>query len=204
MARAEARVFSAIWHDDTFKALNVGEQWLYFTLLSQGDLSPCGVLPDMPSRWAKLAAGTTSKLVAKWRDGLVAERFVVMDQTTDELLIRTLVRHDGGLKSPNLVVAVARSYGAVHSEVLREFIIDSFIKGLAEAFPEPFHEGFKEGLAKQFDKPPRKPIWERFPEPFQKGLIRALPVTKSSLHPVTSDLAEITSSKTWVCRGVAR
>lgn len=191
MARTEARIFTTIWRDEDFRALPVGEQWLYFALLSQPDLSPCGVLPDLPNRWATLAQETTARQVTQWRLGLAGRRFVVLDPESGEVWIRALVRLDGGLRSPNLTVAIARSFGAVHSEVIREGIIDE----LHREFPQ----GILEGLGERFDKPNRqkeqKVIADRLPGDFRDAVTCA--ITTSPNHHVTRSLAVLPSSNTY-------
>lgn len=176
MARTEGRIFTSIWSDGDFRKLSHGAQWLYVALVTQPDLSPCGVLPDIPSRWARLTSDVSARQAAKWRDELVQARFVMVDPDTGELLVRSLVRRDGGLDSPNLTVAIARAFGAVHSVFLRERIVEEFQK----AFPKGVREGLRERLDEGKAKPPPKPIWERLPEDFRDAVTCASP-----LHPFT-------------------
>ena len=59
MARTEARIFTSIWRDEHFLALPRSAQGLYMFLLSQDDLTYCGVMPLRERRWAPKAAGLT-------------------------------------------------------------------------------------------------------------------------------------------------
>lgn len=59
LSRKEARVFTSIWKDEDFTALPRSAQWFYLFLLSQPDLSHCGVLPLRPGRWVRKAADLT-------------------------------------------------------------------------------------------------------------------------------------------------
>ena len=61
MPRTEARIFTSIWGDPDFLALPGSAQRLYMFLLSQRDLTYCGVMPFRPSRWAGKAAGLTER-----------------------------------------------------------------------------------------------------------------------------------------------
>lgn len=94
MARSHAKILAAIWDDDDFVALSSGAQRLYMLLLSQKKLTLVGLLTYTPSRWARLAPDTTLASVEGHLDELEASRFVLVDRDTDELLIRTLVKHD--------------------------------------------------------------------------------------------------------------
>ena len=60
MARSEARIFTSIWKDEDFLALPPSAQRLYMFLLSQDDLTYCGVMPLRERRWASKAAGLTA------------------------------------------------------------------------------------------------------------------------------------------------
>src|SRR6202035_235613 len=101
-SRSEARIFTSIWADPAFLALPQAEQRMYMFLLSQPDLSFCGVLPLRERKWARSAAGLTVQGV---RDALTAltrtaPPFIIMDVDTQELMVRSLMRRDKVLKSP--------------------------------------------------------------------------------------------------------
>lgn len=149
MPRTHARVLTSIWGDDDFKALSPDAQRVYMLILSQPKLSYCGVLPYTPRRWATLAAGDTLKAILRAVKELVAARFVVVDEDAEELWVRSFVKHDGLLKSPNLVKAMWKDFAEVQSQAIRK----AFLKGLPEPFREPPHEpppeGFPEPLAER-------------------------------------------------------
>ncbi len=142
MARTEARLRCSIWTDEDFTALKGSTQRLYALLLSQADLSYCGVLPYTPKRWAKLSSDGSERQVRKDIEALVEARFVVVDEDTEELLVRSLVKGDGILKSTNLTTAMWKAFRGVLSEPIRKVFLDEL--------PEPFAKGFAEG----FDEPP--------------------------------------------------
>lgn len=115
--RTEARIFTSIWRDYDFIALPPGAQRLYMFLLSQDDLSYCGVMPLRPRRWATKANGLTLTEVEhdlKWLQGSAyptgdpAQDYfptplVITDEDTGELMVRSLLRRDGIWKQPNLL-----------------------------------------------------------------------------------------------------
>lgn len=186
MARTEARIFSRVWSDQDqadFRALSVGAQWLYWALLSQPELSMCGVLTVTLERWASLADDATAKKVKGWLTDLDGGRFVVHDTASAEVWIRTYVRQDGVLDTPNFFVAMARSFEAIHSDRIRV--------GIAQQINAEFPEGLEEGLAERFPKAFPQGLGKRLPQPFLEG-IRAhasartvAPVTTSPRHHVT-------------------
>lgn len=122
MARTEARIFTSIWKDEDFIALPASAQWLYVFLLSQPELTYCGVMPLRVRRWVPKAAGLT--LADLERDlkelegsayplanpaetgpgtGPLRSPFVITDADTGEIFIRSLLRRDNAWKQPNLL-----------------------------------------------------------------------------------------------------
>jgi len=127
--RSEARIFTSIWRDEDFIALPPGPQRLYMFLVSQHDVSYCGVMPLLPQRWAAKAAGMTIADIerdlkalegtaypsANPDPGLAKTPFVVVDRDTGEVLIRSLMRRDGIWKQPNLLKQARDSADQVES-----------------------------------------------------------------------------------------
>lgn len=124
MPRSHGRVLCSIWNDEDFIALGPETQRAYFLLISQPDLSHAGVLPWVPSRWGRLAAGSSTGSIEKAIGKLEAARFVVIDRETSELLIRTLVVHDGGLANPKMRGAIRSALAAIHSPMLRVAVLE--------------------------------------------------------------------------------
>ena len=125
MARTEARVFTSIWRDEHFLALPRSAQRLYMFLLSQEDLTYCGVMPLRERRWAPKAAGLTIADLGQDLKALEAAscRFIVVDEETGELLIRSFMRNDEVWKQPNLMKAARSAASQVESEAIREAIL---------------------------------------------------------------------------------
>lgn len=170
MARDHARLRAGIWSDPDFLALAASQQRAYLLALSQPGITYCGVLPYTPRRWARLAPDTTEADIRAALDELAARRFVVIDEDTEELLIRTFIKHDGVLKSPNVARSALNSWThGIHSQRIRGHVLleltrlrcgpqeESWEKGwpvlepllaepLVEWFPEGFPEGFNEGI----------------------------------------------------------
>ena len=126
MPRTEARIFTSIWRDEHFLALAPGAQRLYMFLLSQDDLTYCGVMPLRQSRWARKAAGL-SRLDLD-QDLKVLETsgrmFIVVDEESGELMVRTLMRRDGIWKQPNLLKQARDSAESVESPRIRAVLLN--------------------------------------------------------------------------------
>jgi hypothetical protein len=129
MPRTEARVFTSIWKDPDFLALDEGAQRLYLFLISQEELSYCGVMPLRVPRWARKAAGLTGTGVEQnlkvlegtaypSANGDEASRmrpFVITDEDTGELFVRSLLRRDSAWKQPNLLKQARESAAQIES-----------------------------------------------------------------------------------------
>jgi hypothetical protein len=119
MPRSHGRILSAIWNDGDFLALEAGPQRLYLFLLSQPDLSHAGLVPMRVRRWAKkVALGTVASITADLGD-LEGARFVVSDEDTEEVLIRTFVRNDGVYKQPKVMMRLREDARQIESAKLR-------------------------------------------------------------------------------------
>lgn len=125
--RKEARIFTSVWQDADFIALPVEAQRLYFLLLSQPELSHCGVLTLAENRWATYAPGMTRGRV-RTELTILAEAeprpFILTDYGTDELLIRSFVRRDHVLRSPKLIRPLVVACQTVRSVRLRTALRD--------------------------------------------------------------------------------
>lgn len=122
MARDHARIYTAIWHDPDFLALKVAEQHAYFMLVTSLGLSRCGVITYIPARFDHLASDLTEAKIRRAVEGLRTSRFAVVDQRTQELLVRSYVRHDGVLDRLNMGKATGTAFEAVVSADLRAAI----------------------------------------------------------------------------------
>lgn len=122
MARKYAQIQVSIWSDEDFKALDPLYQHMYFVLLSQPRMNLCGVIDFIPSRIAQASYDLTRAQVEERVAHLDKKRYVVVDEDTSELLIRTFIRNDGLLKMPNVATGMASDYGEVMSQKLRTAI----------------------------------------------------------------------------------
>lgn len=120
MARSYAKVLLAIWEEEgDFRQLPAGAQRLYIVMLSHAALSPCGLLPLQLRRWARLAPDTTAADMRVALDHLTASNKVLVDEDTEEVFIRTFIRHDGGYRTPNIHRGIQSAIQRIESHPLR-------------------------------------------------------------------------------------
>jgi hypothetical protein len=103
MARGHGRILTSIWEDSDFLALTEDQQRLYLFLISQPNLNHAGLLDLTLRRWARKAAGLTVAELKERIDSLAKARFIVVDEDTEELLIRSFVRNDGVWRMPKVM-----------------------------------------------------------------------------------------------------
>lgn len=167
MARDEARIFAAVWKDEPFLALPPTAQRLYFFLLSQPDLSYCGLLALRERKWARSAAGLTdADIMADLKTLAAAEPkpFVVVDEETEEVFVRSLIRRDGIWKQPNLMKAAREAAKLIESSAIRSALvaelkrvpIESTDSAWARRVLRDFLEDFGEDAWFPCDDPPDK------------------------------------------------
>lgn len=175
MARTHGRLLCSIWNDPDWVALDFGPQWLYELLLSQGALNHAGVTGLTPRRWARCARDVTVCEVEKFMAALAEAQFVVVDEETEELLIRAFVRRDGVADQPNVLKAALSDARQVVSPRLRA-VLAAELRRLPPKredtarmrYPDPH------AVADEIDPdgpngPPGKPSGDPYGEPFEKA-----------------------------------
>lgn len=167
MARTHARILTRIWDSDSdFWHRPLEEQWTFFTLLSQKDVSTCGVLAHNPKRIARLAPGLSVARVKKAVANLETAGYVVVDHDTDELCFRTFLRNDGVLQSPNILKGAARSFDRIYSPTIRRAVIDQLPPAIRAIWPETILTTDPKEIAARLA---RKPQDKATPEPSPHG-----------------------------------
>jgi hypothetical protein len=120
MARSYGRLLTSLCSDDEFQARTASAQWIYFWALAQPHVSMCGVVAYTERRWARLAGNATADTVRNALSELEEHRYLMVDETTDEVFIRSFVANDGGiLKTPNLLRAMVSDFSGILSRRLR-------------------------------------------------------------------------------------
>jgi hypothetical protein len=124
MARGHGRILTSIWEDADFLALDEREQRLYLFLISQPNLNHAGLLDLTLKRWARKALGLTVADLEERINALAKARFVVVDDGTEELLIRSFVRNDGVWRMPKVMGAMVSGALEISSPLLRRALLD--------------------------------------------------------------------------------
>lgn len=115
----------SIWLDQDYTALPAQAQRLYLLLASQPTISHVGVLAYTPGRWAHLAPDTTWDVLAQALADLEAAGYISVDRTTEEVLVRTYMRHDELWRVHNGPKALERAATQVLSPTLRAAVLDT-------------------------------------------------------------------------------
>lgn len=145
MAGRYARIYHSLWATDTeWRARTTHAQWAYLMLISQPDISNCGVLTLIERRWIAYAADMDADSMQKALDELAEHRYIICDDNTAELWVRSYVHHDGQIYNPNGLKGVKRAVTEVLSPVLRELIGDAVHQYL-DTTSEGGHEGGSQG-----------------------------------------------------------
>jgi hypothetical protein len=112
-----------IWSDDDFLNLTVPAQHLYMTLIGDPTLNYCGVVDWRPGKLSQRAAenppGATVLAAAELSNAF----FLVIDEDTEEALLRSYLRHDPILKNPRLAVTMSKEYAVIGSRKIRAALV---------------------------------------------------------------------------------
>lgn len=123
MAREYAQLHHSMWKPGDFRDLSPMAKLLYVTLMSQPEISQCGLLPLNANRW-KTITGMSLKDVSASLDELVEQRFVITDEEEAEVLIRTFVKWDNGFGSPTRLRGIWKAITTVSSSAIRTALRD--------------------------------------------------------------------------------
>lgn len=162
------KVYKRAWGDPDFKALTAAQQLQYLKLVSQPDVSMAGVLTHAVHRWAGQTSDLDPEAVEAALVGLERARFIAYDRETQEVLIRSYIRNDGGWKSPLTMKAIRGAVERILSPKLRCVIAAELERidtsGLSEKVSERYSgtvreyvEGVMRGLMKGYPAGPGHP-----------------------------------------------
>jgi len=125
MSRRYANLMLTVWNDHDWRSLPYASQWLYTMLISQPDINHAGVLSLAERRWAQFAEDASRALIDHALGVLSVRRFVVVDEDTEECLVRTFLRRNAGeSRKPNMVKSALTAARAVQSPRIRAALAD--------------------------------------------------------------------------------
>lgn len=184
MARSQAKLLVTIWSDDDWLATSAAAQRLYWLLLSQSRLNLAGCVDLMPGRWAALAPDTTVGDIESALAELEERRFVVVDQVTCEVLIRSFTAHDfkPGQWNKNLSDGLWRGWEGILSPKLRRVVVENL--------PEWLWERSADARPSAAERMRRSPRLEPDPKP------RSQPEDEARSEPEGAPRLERTSTST--------
>lgn len=118
MARSEARLQFGMWRAG-LDGLGPLAKLVYCVLLTEPTLNHCGVGAVRMSRWAKDASLTIAD-TEKALQELIHGTFIVVDDDTEEVFVRTLIRNDGVAAQPYVLKGALREAVLTASPVIRQ------------------------------------------------------------------------------------
>jgi hypothetical protein len=128
VARSFARIITAIWRNTEFRALHSGAQRVYLLLVTQPNISAAGTLPLTVRRWAEMSPDTTVQQINRELDALVRGRFIGVDASTEEVLVRSFVRWDGGYGNRKRRPVILAAADELVSPALRAMLSAEFAR----------------------------------------------------------------------------
>jgi hypothetical protein len=128
MSRLYAQNRLSMWQDEDFRNLSDGAQNLYNYLLAHPTTNYAGVADWRPKRLAQVNTTWTADRVEELGRELAASHHLVIDEDYDEVVIRSFLRWEGVLKSPNLARACARAFGRIESPMLQRVVVNELLR----------------------------------------------------------------------------
>lgn len=157
MARDRANINTNIWTDTHWRLLTSDQHWLYMMILTHPSLSYAGVTDWRPGRLMQFTSDKSRQDIERLGNELQAERFIFIDEDTEEVLVRSFTRHDGLLKQPKLTISMVNAYGAIASNKIREVFIHELKRMHGEA---PNLKAFENEKVLALLKLPARPMQE--------------------------------------------
>lgn len=187
MARDHGRIRLDIWSDEDWRDLPSISQWLYMHLLSSPSLNFCGVTDWRPARIAAVASELQADDVEYAAAWLEAGEFLVIDRQTEEALVRSWIKHDGLMASPNMAKAMVKAHASIGSGILRAVVVDQ-LERLKQSTPGMTGWKFAEGVLRRRSMTVSEAFHKLLPNPSIKGStnpseIRAALLTPNSILP---------------------
>lgn len=150
MPRDHARFQTRVWKDRDWRGLTVAAQHMYWTLCAQPTLSYCGAMDWWPGRLATLAKDADEAAVFAAVKELLDADYVLLDAETNEILVRSYVRHDRVLERANMGKAMGRALEQVVSLDLHDAVIRELARLYKDDKTLPGFAGFKELYPTEF------------------------------------------------------
>src|SRR5688500_4911799 len=123
--RSEARMQFGIWQG--LDGAGPHAKLLYAVLLTEPTVNHAGVGAIRRSRWARQASLTAAEL-DKALEELCASRHIVLDEDTEEVLVRTMIRNDKVADQPYVLKGALRIAMQTVSTEIRQVLAEELRK----------------------------------------------------------------------------
>ena len=135
MARDRANIRTNIWADEDFRTLIDVDQFLYFQLLAHPELNYAGVMDWRPGKLSMFSANGSVDALRERASRLEAGNYILIDEVSEEVLVRSFLKHDGLMKQPKLAVAMANAFAGIGSLKIRQ-VVAFEVQKLKKALPD--------------------------------------------------------------------
>lgn len=136
MANDFAPLLRSIWSDEDFRALRMDAQHIYLMLMSHPDRNSAGVLSLTLRKWTRLASDLSPDRLDLALLELDDASFIVLDDSTEEVLVRAFIRRAKVYKHIRMLVNALREASEVESERLRSALGQELVRLPRLAIPE--------------------------------------------------------------------
>lgn len=123
MPRTYAPLLTSIWGDEDFTAWPSSVQRTYTLMMSQPNVTYAGVVAYTPKRWARMAPDTTVSDIEADVEWLHGRGKVVLDETTEEVWIRSFIRTNKVLEQRQLHASLRKEYAGILSQTIARAIL---------------------------------------------------------------------------------
>lgn len=199
MPREYAQIRTGLWAEPTVTALPRDPQRAYLLAYTLPELNRCGVVPFTLKRWARLAHDDNPKKLRAAFTALERARMVVIDEDTEELLVRTYLRWDGLLTQPQVVGAMVRDFRSIASPIIR----DAFLNEVRRIWYLPILDTERRGLRIALGVTEDAKQAERVGEGIGPAMTQAIaagsvePFDRASLQGLPEGLAEALARRSY-------
>lgn len=128
MAQDFAPLLRTIWSDEDWRALPMDAQHVYLLLLSHPDRNSAGVLSLTRRKWTRLAADLHPDRLDAAIQVLDDTGFLVVDDDTEEVLVRAYIRRATVYKHIRMMANALREVSEVESERLRSALGQELVR----------------------------------------------------------------------------
>lgn len=128
MAQDFAPLLRSIWSDSDWRALTVDAQHVYLMLLSHPDRNSAGVLSLTLKKWTRLAVDLSPDRLDAALAELDAAGFIVIDDSTEEVLVRAFIRRATVYKHIRMMANALREASEVESDRLRSALGQELVR----------------------------------------------------------------------------